>query len=224
MKKPSWGCCVLVFDSSGDPALPPEGSDFCAPGCSGTQFEVGRTTSCEKRVGATVSAPMDYESSRNCFKFWINRVLGRFSSLLSSRSSTSPSMCFWREGRFHRGWNEETKEIAECQSTSSFSASSAKCISLKRLSGLRPQSNVSGAGFRRWYVSFCMRIFLVALHASSSIPLFCFRPLFRRSCYHAHQCDMSPAGQSFSFGLCWGTRTISWHHCDELVLLVFIVI
>ena len=63
MKKASWGCCVLVFDSSGEPAVHPNSSDSCAPGCSGTEFDVGRTTSCEEGVGATVNAPMDYESS-----------------------------------------------------------------------------------------------------------------------------------------------------------------
>ena len=58
MKKASWGCCVLVFDSSGEPAVHQEFSDSCAPGCSGTEFEAGRT-SCEDGVGATVHAPMD---------------------------------------------------------------------------------------------------------------------------------------------------------------------
>ena len=47
MKKASWGCCVLVLNSSGEPAGHPEFSDSCAPGCSGTEFEVGRTTSLE---------------------------------------------------------------------------------------------------------------------------------------------------------------------------------
>ena len=64
MKKASWGCCVLVFDSSGEPAVHPEFNDSCAPGCSGTEFEVGRTTSCEDGVGATMNAPMAYESSK----------------------------------------------------------------------------------------------------------------------------------------------------------------
>ena len=62
---------------------------------------------------------------------------------------------------------------------------------------------------------------------STAVPqfrCFCFRPLFRRSCHHADQCDRSPAGQSLSFGLCRGAGTNSWPHCDELVLLVFIVI
>ena len=63
MTKASWGCCVVVFDSSGKPAVHPQVIDFCAPGCSGTEIEVGRTTSCEEAVGATVNAAVDYESS-----------------------------------------------------------------------------------------------------------------------------------------------------------------
>ena len=59
MKKASWSCFVLVFDSSGEPAGQPEFSDSCVPGFSKTEFKVGRT-SCEDRVGATVHAPMDY--------------------------------------------------------------------------------------------------------------------------------------------------------------------
>ena len=62
MKKASWGCFVLVFDSSGEPASHPDFSDSCGPGCSGTEFEVGRT-SCEDGVGATAHAPMGYKSS-----------------------------------------------------------------------------------------------------------------------------------------------------------------
>ena len=65
MKKASWGCSVLVFDLSGELAVHPEFSDSCAPGCSGTEFEVGCPKSCEEGVGATVNAPMDYESSMN---------------------------------------------------------------------------------------------------------------------------------------------------------------
>ena len=63
MNKASWGCCVLVFDSFGEPAVHPETGVSCAPDCSGTEFEVGCTTSCEEDVGATVKSPMDYESS-----------------------------------------------------------------------------------------------------------------------------------------------------------------
>ena len=64
IKKASWGCFVLVFDSSGEPAGHLYFSDFCARGFSGTEFEVGRTSG-EDGVGATVHAPMDYESSIN---------------------------------------------------------------------------------------------------------------------------------------------------------------
>ena len=76
MKKASWGCFILVFDSSGEPAGHPEFSDSCAPGCSGTEFEVGRT-SCEDGLGATIHAPMDYESSMFCSTCCIRGDLGR---------------------------------------------------------------------------------------------------------------------------------------------------
>ena len=76
MKKASCGCFILVFDSSGEPAGHPEFSDSCAPGCSGTEFEVGRT-SCEDGFGATVHAPMDYESSMFCSTCCIRRGLGQ---------------------------------------------------------------------------------------------------------------------------------------------------
>ena len=38
LKKASCGCCVLVLDSFGEPAVHPENSDSCVPGCSGTEF------------------------------------------------------------------------------------------------------------------------------------------------------------------------------------------
>ena len=76
MKKASWACFILVSDSSGEPAGHPEFSDSCAPGCSGTEFEVGRT-SCEDGLGATVHAPMDYESSMFCSTCCTRRDLGQ---------------------------------------------------------------------------------------------------------------------------------------------------
>ena len=63
MKKASWGYCVLVFDSDGEPAAHPRISDSCAPGGCGTEFEVGRTTSCEEGADGTVNSPMDHESN-----------------------------------------------------------------------------------------------------------------------------------------------------------------
>ena len=97
MKKASLGYCVLVFDSSGEPAVHLEISDSCALGCSGTEFEVGRTASCEEVIGATVNAPMDYESSMSWFNFSIGQDLGRSSSLLFFRSVEFPVADF-REG------------------------------------------------------------------------------------------------------------------------------
>ena len=76
MKEASWGCCVLVFDSSGEPAGHPDFSDSFAPGCSETEFEVGRT-SCEDGLGATVHAPMDYEASMYCSTCCVSRDLGQ---------------------------------------------------------------------------------------------------------------------------------------------------
>ena len=78
LKKASWGCCVLVFDSSGEPAGHPEFKDSCAPGCSGTEFEVGRITPCKDGIGATVHEPMGYESNMNSSTFCIRQNLGRF--------------------------------------------------------------------------------------------------------------------------------------------------
>ena len=62
MKKASWGYFFSVFGACGEPAGQPELSDSCAWVCSGTEFEVGRTLGEDGR-GATVNAPMDFESS-----------------------------------------------------------------------------------------------------------------------------------------------------------------
>ena len=78
MKKASWGCCVLVFDTSGEPAGHPEFSDSCTPGCSWTEFKVGHITSCEDGVGAIVHVPLGYESSVNISTFCNRRDLGQF--------------------------------------------------------------------------------------------------------------------------------------------------
>ena len=76
MTKASWGCCVLVFDLSGERAGHPDFSDSFAPGCSGTEFVVGRT-SCEDGLGATLHAPMDYESSMYCSTCCVRGDLGQ---------------------------------------------------------------------------------------------------------------------------------------------------
>ena len=63
MKKASLGYYTLAFDSSSEPAAHPENSHSCAPGGSGTEFDVGRCTSCEEGADATMIGPMDHESS-----------------------------------------------------------------------------------------------------------------------------------------------------------------
>ena len=68
--------------------------DFCAPGCSGTEFEVGRITSCEDDVGTTIHAPMDYESSMNWSTFCLRRDLGRFHLCSSSSPIEVPAVDF----------------------------------------------------------------------------------------------------------------------------------
>ena len=119
MKKASWGCCVLVFDSSREPAVHPGCSDSCAPGCSGTEFEVGCTTSCEDGVGATVSAPMDFESSMNWFKFCIRRDLVGFHLCYLSSPVEVPVADFGEgdnspEAETKREREREREEIAKC--------------------------------------------------------------------------------------------------------------
>ena len=63
MKMASWGFCVLVFDSSGEPVSHP-GETVCGVPCSsGTEFVVGRSLSEEEAVGTSRGAPMEFPSS-----------------------------------------------------------------------------------------------------------------------------------------------------------------
>ena len=87
----SWGYCVLVFDSSGEPAGLPGVSDFCVPGGSETELEVGCTKACEEGAGAAKNVPMEYQSSMGQFYFCIMQHLSRFTSLWTFRSSWSSS-------------------------------------------------------------------------------------------------------------------------------------
>ena len=133
-----------MFDSSGEPACHPDISDFCAPGCSGTEFEVGRITSCEDVVGATVHAPMGYESEMNCrdFGFCIRRDLGRFHLCYVSGPIDFPAVDF---GEGDISTEAEMKSQKRLR-LSTFSAFSAKCISPKRFLESRLQPSVVGAG------------------------------------------------------------------------------
>ena len=48
MKVASWGYCVLVFDSSGEPVTHPGDTSAVVPGFFGSDFEVGRISSCDE--------------------------------------------------------------------------------------------------------------------------------------------------------------------------------
>ena len=66
MKKASWGYCVLVYDSAGEPAARPK--DFLllfrvVLGCSGSEFEMGRATSCDDVPSLEKRPPMGCASS-----------------------------------------------------------------------------------------------------------------------------------------------------------------
>ena len=84
---------VSVIDSSGEPAGRPELSDSCAPGCFGTEFEVERTP-CEDGVGATVHAPMGYESIMFCSTCCIRGDLGQSHLCSISGPIESPAAAF----------------------------------------------------------------------------------------------------------------------------------
>ena len=93
ISKASWGCFTLGFDSSGEPAGHPEFSDSGAPGCSWTEFQVGRT-SCEDGFGATIHAHMDYESSMSCSTCCIRGDLGQSHLCLFSGPIEVPTVEF----------------------------------------------------------------------------------------------------------------------------------
>ena len=63
MKVASWGYCVLVFDSSGEPATHPGDFSAVVPDFSGSKFEVGRASSCDEVASHDKRSPMDYKSS-----------------------------------------------------------------------------------------------------------------------------------------------------------------
>ena len=64
MKVASWGYCVLVFVSSGEPATHPgDASAVAVPVLSGGEFEVGRLSSCDDLATRDKSFPMGCTSS-----------------------------------------------------------------------------------------------------------------------------------------------------------------
>ena len=63
MKVASWGYCVLVFDSSGEPATHPGDFSAVVPDFSGSEFEVGRAPSRDDVASHDKRSPMDCKSS-----------------------------------------------------------------------------------------------------------------------------------------------------------------
>ena len=82
MKKASWGCGVLVFDSSGEPAGQPELSDSCA------RFVPGQSLKLGGRHVRTVLAPQNmlpWIASQVCIvlrvvigEIWVSLISVRF--------------------------------------------------------------------------------------------------------------------------------------------------
>ena len=63
MKVASWGYCVLVFDPSGEPATHPGDTSAIVPDFPGSEFEVGRISSCDDVVTHDKRSPMGCTSS-----------------------------------------------------------------------------------------------------------------------------------------------------------------
>ena len=76
MKVASWGCCVLVFDSSGEPATHPGDASAVVPDFSGSEFEVGRISSCDEVATRDERSPMGCTSSLYQFFHIILAVFG----------------------------------------------------------------------------------------------------------------------------------------------------
>ena len=62
-KMASWGYCVLVYDSAGEPAAPPGNAFAVVLGCSGIEFKVGCATSCDDVPSLEKRSPMGCASS-----------------------------------------------------------------------------------------------------------------------------------------------------------------
>ena len=62
IKVASWGYCVLVFDSSGEPATRPGDTVADVPDFSGSEFEVGCPSSSDDVATHDERSPMGYPS------------------------------------------------------------------------------------------------------------------------------------------------------------------
>ena len=74
MKVASWGYCVLVIDSSGEPAAHPGDTSAVVPDFSGSEFEVGRISSCDDIATPDKRSPMGYTSSLSILSYHFGNV------------------------------------------------------------------------------------------------------------------------------------------------------
>ena len=81
MKVASWGYCVLVFDSSGEPATHPGDTSAVVPDFSGSEFEVGRISSCDNVASRDKRSPMGCTSSFYQFFHIILAMFGTIDSV-----------------------------------------------------------------------------------------------------------------------------------------------
>ena len=80
MKVASWGYCVLVFDSSGEPAAHPgDASTAAVPLLSGSEFEVGRLSPCDDVATRGERSPMGFTSSLYQFFSFLLAMFGTIS-------------------------------------------------------------------------------------------------------------------------------------------------
>ena len=77
-KVASWGFCVLVFDSSGEPATHPGDTCGVVPDFSGSEFEAGRISSCDDVATRDERSPMGCTSS--LYQFF-RRILAMFGTI-----------------------------------------------------------------------------------------------------------------------------------------------
>ena len=82
IEKASWGYCVSVFVSSGEPAALPRIGDSGVLDGSGNESEIGCTISCEECANITMKLPRDLVSSIGQNRICISQDLGRVTSLL----------------------------------------------------------------------------------------------------------------------------------------------
>ena len=76
MKVASWGYCVLVFDSSGEPVTHHGDTSAVVPDFPGSEFEVGRISPCDDVATPDERSPMGCTSNLYQFFHIISAMFG----------------------------------------------------------------------------------------------------------------------------------------------------